>query len=110
MKKFYLLLALSMFIMLNFSNNAFADDYEMKAQLAAKRQIYKVQISVLDKDLKQTLNEYSNVLLNEKLKENEKEKQMNALEEKITQINIKKQQLREKYINEKKQLKEEYKD
>lgn len=110
MKKFYLLLALSTFIMLNFTNNAFANDYEMKAQLAAKRQIYKTQISALDKDLKQTLNEYSTIMLDEKLKEDEKEKQMNALEEKITQINIKKQQLREKYMNEKKELKEEYKD
>jgi hypothetical protein len=105
MKKWSLLLLATIIL----TNSAMATNYDPKVQLTAKRQIYKVQIKALNNSLKTTMDEYSSVMVDEKLNTTEKQKKMKCLEEKIMKINAQKLELKEQYILDKKEIKEKNK-
>jgi uncharacterized coiled-coil protein SlyX len=105
MKKWSLLLLATIIL----TNSAMATNYDPKVQLTAKRQIYKVQIKALNNSLKTTMDEYSKILTDEKMKLSDKQKKMNELEEKIMNFNAKKLELKEQYKQDKREIKEKAK-
>jgi hypothetical protein len=105
MKKWSLLLLATIIL----TNSAMATNYDPKVQLTAKRQIYKVQLKALNNSLKTTMDEYSKILTDEKMKLSDKQKKMDELEEKIMNFNAKKLELKEQYKQDKREIKEKAK-
>ena len=102
-------LLLALIVCTAISSVAFAKNEEMSLKLSQLKNAKNAQMKVINAQIQITTNDITNILINDKLSETEKNKQIEDCQKKLESLNNKKAELSLKYKNDKKALKQQYK-
>lgn len=102
-------LLLSLVFCVIVSSVAFARNDELSLELSKLKNAKNAKETVINTQIQVTTNDITNILIDNKLSESEKNKQVAACQKKLEDLNNKKVELKYQYKKDKKELKKQYK-